>query len=192
MTGDPIEKFNEHLVKANEIDHEFANACVLATAGKDGKPAARMVLIKQVNDTGFVFFTNLGSRKARELVANPNAALCFWWPQLQTQVRVEGTVKPVSTGEADEYFDTRPRGSQIGAWASRQSDVLPNHDILLRSVEEVKRRYEGADVPRPPNWSGFRLKADTIEFWYGREDRLHERYLYVRRGDRWETSMLYP
>jgi pyridoxamine 5'-phosphate oxidase len=192
MKNDPIGLFNELLARAKISDEDFATACVLATADGNGKPSSRMVLVKHVDNAGFVFYTNLESRKAKELAANPSAALCFWWSQMETQVRVEGTVVQVSTGEADEYFATRPRGSQIGAWASRQSQVLPNHESLIESFEVIQKRYEGKEVPRPADWSGFRLEVNSIEFWYGREDRLHERHLFVRRGDRWEMSMLYP
>jgi pyridoxamine 5'-phosphate oxidase len=151
-----------------------------------------MVLVKRADDRGFVFFTNLGSRKARELAADTRAALCFWWPRLATQVRVEGDVEPVSESEADEYFASRPRDSQIGAWASRQSESAESYEELLRTAEEVSARFANAAIPRPPHWSGLRIVPRSIEFWRERPGRLHERRLYVKTGGVWRFSFLQP
>lgn len=167
-------------------------AVVLATVGLDGRPSARFVLLRGVDARGFVFYTNLDSRKARELQAHPHAALCMHWAPLARQVRVEGPVEPVAPEEADSYFASRPRESQIGAWASRQSAHLDSREELERRVREFEQRFENQDVPRPPFWSGFRIAPARIEFWTSKPGRLHERVVYTRAGDAWETEMLYP
>lgn len=188
----PIERFKEELARAERAGIVLPNAMALATTGTDGKPAVRMMLLKGVDERGFVFYTHLESRKARELTKKPYTALSFWWPPLEEQVRVEGMIKPVSSAEADAYFATRPRGSQLAAWASLQSEVLPSRKELLAAVERVKKRYDGKEIPRPPFWSGFRLVPDRIEFWFNRPDRLHERILYTRKGKAWAETLLYP
>ena len=192
MTPDPLATFNEVFSKARSVEGELYNAAALATVGARAAPAVRMVLVKHADERGFVFYTNLHSRKGRELVADPRAALCFWWPRLATQVRVEGVVEKVGDTEADAYFATRPRESQIGAWASKQSEPLRSYADLLRSAEEVSRRFHDGNVPRPPHWSGFRLVPGAIEFWYERPSRLHARQLFLRTGDGWELSLLCP
>ena len=164
----------------------------LATVGSDGQPSARLVLLKAVDDRGFVFYTNLRSRKGRELAANPRAALAFHWQPLEVQVRIEGAVEQVNEEEADEYFATRPRGSQIGAWASDQSEVLSSAADLDARFAEAERRFAGGDVPRPPHWGGYRLIAERIEFWRSRPSRLHERRLFEKEGARWRERLLYP
>jgi pyridoxamine 5'-phosphate oxidase len=151
-----------------------------------------MVLLKNADEAGFVFYTNLQSRKARQLTANPRASLCFWWPQLQRQVRVEGRIELVGDREADEYFASRPRGSQIAAWASQQSRKLASRDDLIAAVASLTAKYRGQKVPRPPYWSGYRLTADRIEFWKEQPDRLHERELYTRRANGWKIALLAP
>lgn len=167
-------------------------AAVLATASTGGKPSARVVLIKKFDEQGFVFYTNLRSRKARELYENPQAALCFYWEEVHHQVRVEGTVEQIPDAEADAYFATRPRGSQIGAWASRQSAVLESRSQLEQRVREYEQEFAGKEVPRPEFWSGFRLRPESFEFWERRENRLHERVLYVKDGTAWKIEYLYP
>ena len=151
-----------------------------------------MVLLRGVDERGFVFHTNYNSRKARELGANPQAALCFHWPTLEEQIRVEGGTERLTAAESDAYFNTRPRGSQLGAWASEQSEVLPSRETLEEQYRAVERRFEGSPVPRPPFWGGFRLVPDRIEFWFGRPDRLHDRVSYTREREGWRIERLYP
>lgn len=169
------------------------NAMALATADSAGRPSVRMVLLKGFDDDGFVFYTNLESRKGRELQANPHAALCFYWQGIGRQIRVEGPVTPVTDAEADEYFASRARGSQIGAWASRQSTELSGREELLEKVRQTETRFEGAEVPRPPFWSGFRLRPTRIEFWTAGEFRLHDRLIYDRQENgQWSVTRFYP
>ncbi len=151
-----------------------------------------MVLLKGFDERGFVFYTNYESRKARELEANPRAALCAHWAVHQRQVRITGSVRRVSEAESAEYFATRPRGSQLGAWASKQSAVMPSRGALESAVGEAEERFTGSDVPLPPFWGGYRIEPETIEFWQGRADRLHDRLVFERSGDTWKTVRLYP
>jgi pyridoxamine 5'-phosphate oxidase len=188
----PIEQFKALYALAQQKYPREPNAATLATVGEEGSPSARVVLIKSVDEQGFVFYTNLESRKGLELKARPVAAICFYWPELEQQVRVEGRVEQVSDQEADAYFATRPRGSQIGAWASRQSQRLGSRDELERRALELEHRFEGREIPRPSFWSGFRLVPESIEFWKSRPNRLHDRALYRRVGDRWKVELLYP
>ena len=167
-------------------------AFALGTVGSDGRPAVRMLLLKGVEDEGFVFYTNLESRKGRELRTSPAAAMCFHWQPLEVQVRIEGDVSPVASDVADAYFASRARGSQLGAWASIQSESMPSLGDLERRVAEFERRFEGKPVPRPPHWSGFLLTPHRIEFWKNRVSRLHERHLYHRDGGSWSVTTLYP
>jgi pyridoxamine 5'-phosphate oxidase len=190
--ADPIELFTSWFEAAREAGVLLPEAVTLATATADGVPSARMVLLKDVDARGFVFFTNYGSRKARELDANPRAALCFHWAVLQRQVRVTGRAGRVDRNESAEYFATRPRGSQIGAWASQQSQSLPSREELERSVRDLGDELAGRDVPVPPFWGGYRLEPDEIEFWQGRADRLHDRLVFTRTGGSWSTRRLYP
>lgn len=191
--NDPIARFDAALHNAEARKMPQANAMALATVDDSGRPSVRMVLLKGTDQRGFVFYTNLGSRKARELAANPVASLCFHWAELEEQVRVEGDVVPVSDEEADAYFASRNRGSQIGAWASKQSQPLGSRSELEKALADVEARFAGQPVTRPPFWSGFLVKPRVIEFWYGRPDRLHERVVYTRAADgSWSTQALYP
>ena len=167
-------------------------AMALATATPDGRPSVRMVLLKGHGPDGFVFYTNQRSRKGEELAANPHAALLFHWKPLRRQIRIEGPVSIVFCEEADAYFASRSRDSQLGAWASNQSWSLPSRAEFEKKYEDVSAKYEGADVPRPPHWGGFRVKPETFEFWADRPHRLHERRVFTREGDGWREGLLYP
>jgi pyridoxamine 5'-phosphate oxidase len=190
-SADPITEFQNAIerAKAHQVD---TAPVVLATTDTDGRPSARLVLLRGVDARGFVFFTNYNSRKGRELAENPHAALCFHWVSLDEQIRIEGSVERVSGEESDAYFASRPRGSQLGAWASEQSQVLPSRETLEERYREIERRFEGRQVGRPPFWGGFRLTPVRIEFWYGRPDRLHDRVVYSRDGAAWRIDRLYP
>ncbi|HSU13857.1 pyridoxamine 5'-phosphate oxidase [Longimicrobium sp.] len=190
--GEPFRRFGELFERARQTDLHEPTAMALATADADGRPSVRMVLLKDFDEAGFVFYTNLGSRKAGEMAANPFAALCFHWQPMEVQVRIEGRVEPVTPEEADAYYASRARGSRIGAWASRQSTRLDSYDTLVERVKEAEARYEGREIPRPPFWSGFRVVPDRIEFWFGRPSRLHERELYTLRDGGWTKELLYP
>ena len=191
-TTDPIELFEAWFDHAGSNGIAMPEAVALATATPDGRPSVRMVLLKGVDAGGFVFFTNYGSRKAAELDANPRAALCFHWTELERQVRVNGSVTRISPAESDSYFQSRPRGSRLGAWASKQSTPLAAREELEARVREVEERFGDGHVPLPPFWGGYRLEPDTIEFWQGHEDRLHDRLVYHRAGSSWRTERLYP
>jgi pyridoxamine 5'-phosphate oxidase len=190
--SDPIARFQEALARAAAASPTDATAAALATADASGRPAVRMVLVKGADARGFVFFTNRGSAKARDLAANPRAALCFHWPSTGEQVRVEGGVALLPDAEADAYFATRPRESQVGAWASRQSAPVASRADLEAAVRDVEARFRGADVPRPPFWGGYLLRPERIEFWRSGAGRLHHRELYERRGEAWASSILQP
>ena len=194
LTDEILDTFNALLDEARASADPEPTAMTVATVGKGGRPAARTVLLKAVDARGFVFYTNFDSRKGRQLAGNPQAALLFHWKLIRegVQVKVEGTVEPVTAAEADAYFATRPRASQIGAWASLQSQVLPSREVFEQRITEVEQRYEGVDVPRPPHWSGFRVVPEMVEFWYGARYRLHERQRYQRVDGAWQRFMLYP
>ena len=190
--GEPFARFGEWMQRALDARVAEPTAMALATADAEGRPSVRMVLLKGFDEQGFVFYTNLESRKARELGANPHAALCLFWQPLELQVRIEGAVQPVTDAEADEYYASRARGSRIGAWASAQSRPLPSYAELMDRVQEYEARFTGDDIPRPPHWSGFRLVPSRIEFWQGRPSRLHERERFDRGDDGWRVQNLYP
>jgi pyridoxamine 5'-phosphate oxidase len=189
---DPIDLFREWFDEAEESGIMLPEATALATATADGMPSSRMVLLKAFSEDGFVFYTNYGSRKARELEANPRAALLMHWTVLQRQVRIEGQVTRLSQSESDAYFQTRGRGSRIGAWASRQSQVLDIRSDLERRVSETEERFKDQDVPLPEFWGGYRVVPERIEFWQGRVNRLHDRLIFSRAGQSWDTERLYP
>jgi len=192
---EPFDRFTALLAAAREVGAERLpepTAFALATVGAGGQPSVRILLLKGVDERGFVFYTNYESRKGRELLAHPLAAMCFHWQHLERQVRIEGRAVQVSAEEADAYFASRARGSQIGAWASRQSEPMEHPGALFEREREVESRFAGGEVPRPPHWSGFRLVPARIEFWNNMPDRLHERLLYTRSGDGWRTEVLYP
>jgi pyridoxamine 5'-phosphate oxidase len=195
-TDDPIALFEAWMAEAAKSEPNDPNAVCLATATPDGRPSARMVLLKGVDHDrpggGFVFYTNLESRKGADLASNPFAALCFHWKTLQRSVRVEGPVEPVSAEEADAYYASRARGSRIGAWASRQSRPLEGRFALEKAVAEYTLKFGLGEIARPPFWSGFRLRPSRIELWRDMPFRLHERRVFHRTPEGWETEMLYP
>ena len=193
MTTDPHNLFEAWFAEAQASEPNDPNAVALATAGADGRPSVRMVLLKGHDERGFVIYTNLDSRKGGELAANPHAALLFHWKSLRRQVRIEGLVEPVSDVEADAYFASRSRDSQLGAWASDQSRPLDSRATFEARFEERRAAFEGGPVPRPPRWSGFRIVPERIEFWLDREHRLHERRLFTAAPDGgWTEGLLYP
>ena len=192
MAADPFALFEEWFAEARASEPNDPEAMALATADKVGNPSVRMVLLKSHGPEGFVFYTNDESNKGRELADNPAAALLFHWKSLRRQVRIEGEVERVSEPQVDAYFATRSRDSQLGAWASRQSRPLANRQLFETQYEEMKQRFEGGDVPRPPHWGGYRVVPQRIEFWSDRPHRLHERRLFVRDGQRWNEGLLYP
>ena len=189
-----VATFESLLAEAKASGDREPTAMTVATVGATGQPAARTVLLKGFDARGFVFYTNFDSRKGRQLADNPRAALLFHWKLIRegVQVLVEGTTEPVSAAEADAYFASRPRGSQVGAWASLQSRTLPRREDFDQRIAEVEQRFEGGDVPRPPNWSGFRVVPEMVEFWYGAAFRWHERHRHERVDGRWSERMLYP
>ncbi len=190
---DPMEIFRRRYGEAVRLGIEKANAMTLATAGPDGRPSGRMVLLSSSDERGFVFHTNFDSRKGEEIARNPRVALVFWWDPLGLQVRVEGRAEKTSAAESDAYFAGRPRGSQLGAWASDQSRPIPGRAVLEERLRELERRYAGGPVPRPPHWGGYRVVPDAIEFWEQRENRLHDRVLYLRvEGGGWRRERLAP
>jgi pyridoxamine 5'-phosphate oxidase len=189
---DPILQFKKWFAESVSCSQPDPEAMTLSTVSSAGDASARIVLLRVVDLRGFVFFTNYESRKSRDLISNPRAALTFYWSSLNRQVRIEGLVERVSREESEEYFQTRPRGSQLGAWASPQSEEIANRSSLDRLLTEIERKFEGQPIPCPPFWGGFRLQPSRIEFWQGRENRLHDRILYLLNNERWLISRLAP
>ncbi len=189
---DPMARLGEVMARAARDAPFDPIAVSLATSTPDGRPSCRIVLLHELDERGVVFHTNYDGRKAVEIEHNPHAALCAYWPWIDEQVRIEGTVARVSTAESDRYFAVRPRGSQVGAWASLQSQPLDSRDILLTRVRDYEAEFEGRDVPRPENWGGYRLRPLRIEFWKAGEFRLHDREVYERVNDAWTMQRLYP
>ena len=192
MPTDPFQLFDEWFAEARAGEINDPEAMALATATTNGRPSVRMVLLKGHGPDGFVFYTNQRSRKGEELAANPHAALLFHWKSLRRQVRIEGPVSIVSCEEADVYFASRSRDSQLGAWASNQSWPLPTRAEFEKKYEDMRTKFEGMDIPRPPHWGGFRVAPESFEFWTDRPHRLHERRVFTRDGDGWREGLLYP
>ncbi|MEA3029443.1 MAG: pyridoxamine 5-phosphate oxidase [Sphingomonadales bacterium] len=192
MAANPHALFDQWFAEARAAEPNDPEAVALATATADGRPSVRMVLLKGHDPRGFVFYTNSHSRKGGELAANPRAALLFHWKSLRRQIRAEGAIEPVSAGEADAYFASRSRDSQLGAWASDQSRPLLSRDAFESRYAQLAASYEGKDVPRPSHWCGYRLVPERIEFWTDRPHRLHERRLFTRAGEGWTEGLLYP
>jgi pyridoxamine 5'-phosphate oxidase len=192
LAPDPVAMFRHWMHDTVVAGLHEPNAMVVSTVSAQGRPSSRMVLLKGVDDRGFVFYTNYDSRKGRELSANPHAALLFPWHDLQRQVRVEGVVEPLSDEESAAYFATRPRGSQLGAWASPQSSEVPSRDELEQRYAEVQDRFRDSDVPLPPHWGGYLVRPELVEFWQGRRGRMHDRLVYRREAEGWATVRLAP
>jgi pyridoxamine 5'-phosphate oxidase len=192
LDDDPVAQFGRWFGEAERAEEIEPNAMTLATSSPDGRPSARIVLLKGFGPDGFVFFSNYASRKGDELAANPNAALVFWWPPLERQVRLEGSVERTTTEESEAYWASRPLGSRLAALASAQSQVLAGREELVRRVEELAARHRDGDVPLPEAWGGYRLVPDAFEFWQGQPNRLHDRFRYTRHQDGWLVERLSP
>ena len=192
VLSSPIDQFTIWWNEALASKIEEVNAMTLATSNSDGLPSARIVLLKGYTNEGFIFFTNYLSSKGRAMETNPNAALLFFWKELERQVRIEGTVEKISEAESDDYFLSRPAGSRIGAWASPQSESIAGRHIIEANVEQYSKQFEGGNIPRPPHWGGYIVKPLSIEFWQGRSNRLHDRILYTKAGKEWKIKRLAP
>lgn len=192
MPPEPLTLFRAWMQGAIEAGELEPNAVALATAGADGRPQVRFVLLKDATEAGFVFFTNYESAKGRDLEAVPHASMAFWWPQVERQVRVDGDVSKLPEADSDVYFASRPRGSQLSTWAARQGEAIESRAPLEQAMTEAAARYEGNDVPRPPYWGGYVLSPTRMEFWQGRDDRLHDRFEYRREGSGWLHRRLAP
>ncbi len=193
LDSDPFAQFGKWFQQAVEAKLTEPNAMTLATATSDGFPSARMILLKSFDEDGFVFFTNYESQKGRELAENPSAALVFYWAELERQIRIAGAVSKVPRQESEEYFKSRPEGSRLGAWTSRQSQVISGREVLEERLKKLTAEYQDREIPTPPFWGGYRLSPQTIEFWQGRPNRLHDRLRYTRQSDnRWLIERLSP
>ena len=192
LSPGPMEQFRRWFDEALAADLHEPNAMTVATAGRDGRPSARVVLLKGFDERGFVFYTNYEGRKGREIEENPYCALIFYWGELERQVRVEGRAGRVSPQESDAYYGSRPRGSRLGAWASAQSREVDGREALQERLRSLEGEYEGREVYRPPFWGGYRVEPEAVEFWQGRENRLHDRLVYRRAPDGWEVVRLQP
>lgn len=190
--AEPLSLFATWFEQAVEIETTEANAMMLATADTTGQPHLRTLLLKGMDDRGFVFFTNYESAKGQQLQANPHAAMTFWWHDLERQVRIEGVIERISDEESDAYYHSRPLGSRLGAWASPQSEVIASRDVLENNLQQLQQQYTDQAPERPPHWGGFRLKPQLIEFWQGRPSRLHDRLNYRLNGTRWQRERLAP
>lgn len=188
----PIQQFRNWFNEALKARVPEPSAMIVSTASPDGKPSARVLLLKDITENGFVFFTNYNSRKGKEIEKNPFASFTFFWPELERQVRIEGRLKKVDTMASDAYFRSRPRGSQIGAWASPQSEEIPDREILIKQEKHYQETYEGKDIPRPEHWGGYELIPDRLEFWQGRQSRLHDRIVYTWENSSWTRKRLAP
>lgn len=193
LPSDPIKLFHDWLSQAKKSEVNDPDAMAIATCTKDGRPSVRMVLLKEADEKGFKFHTNSESQKGNELAENPYAALCFHWKTLRKQIRVEGIIEKATQKEADDYFESRPRARQIGAWASQQSRPLDSRESLEQRIKELETQYpEGSKVPRPDYWQGYRVIPNKIEFWWDNPDRLHDRFTYIKTGNNWNIQRLYP
>lgn len=192
VLSDPISQFSVWMNDAIESNLLEPNAMILSTANKNGIPSARTVLLKGFDEKGFVFFTNYMSAKAKDLGENPNTALLFLWLELERQIRITGKVEKLSNEESEKYFSSRPRESQLGAWASKQSSVIANRKVLEEQYEDMKRKFDGKEIPLPPFWGGYRVNPQRIEFWQGRESRLHDRICYTLDAGKWKIERLSP
>jgi pyridoxamine 5'-phosphate oxidase len=192
VNKNPLVQFSTWFEQAVRAGLEEVNAMTLATVGANGTPNARIVLLKDLEDNGFIFYTNYDSNKGRELAANPNASLVFFWPALQRQVRINGLVEKVSTETAENYFQSRPIGSQFGAWASPQSQVIADRKVLEQNLQSVVEKYKDQTIPKPSHWGGYKVIPTSIEFWQGRASRLHDRILYTKVGEEWKIERLAP
>ena len=192
LSKDPFQQFNAWYMEASKSDFPFPNSFILSTSDSEGYISSRVLLLKEFNSNGFKFYTNENSRKGKDLVVNKNASICFWWDRMERQVRINGFVSVLSKVEIDQYFSSRPRGSQLGAWASDQSAKITDRSVLENNYIKYEKMYENQDIPRPDYWKGYILSPVNFEFWQGRDNRLHDRFLYTVKNNGWEINRLAP